>query len=198
MNCANCNSQTCYQGKGCSQGHNFSEYIDNTIQEYKKNENKKMLDVSSHIESTQYMKWTRLEEIIGFAKQMNYTKIGIAHCIGLIKETKLFKQVLDKHFTVHSVCCKFSGIDKKQMNLTQIDVNRFEAICNPIGQAMILNDLHTDMNIIVGLCVGHDMMFTKNSVAPVTTFIVKDRITGHNPAVTLYSEYLIKKLLKNN
>jgi uncharacterized metal-binding protein len=42
------------------------------------------------------------------------------------------------------------------------------------------------MNIIVGLCVGHDMLFSKHSSAPVTTLVVKDRVTGHNPVSVLY------------
>ena len=47
----------------------------------------------------------------------------------------------------------------------------------------------TSFNIIVGLCVGHDMLFTMNSKAPVTTLIVKDRFTGHNPVISLYTKY---------
>ena len=48
------------------------------------------------------------------------------------------------------------------------------------------------MNILVGLCVGHDMLFTKHSKAPVTTFIVKDRVLAHNPAGAIYSGYYKK------
>jgi len=61
--------------------------------------------------------------------------------------------------------------------------------CNPIGQAMLLNRAETDMNVIVGLCVGHDILFTKHSKAPVTTLVAKDRVTGHNPAAVLYTYY---------
>jgi uncharacterized metal-binding protein len=43
--------------------------------------------------------------------------------------------------------------------------------------------------VIIGLCVGHDMLFTSNSKAPVTTLIVKDRMLGHNPIIALYSGY---------
>jgi uncharacterized metal-binding protein len=197
MNCADCISQLCYQGNGCSQAYDFSDYVNTSIDEYTSSENNKIMNISSNVEATSYMKLTRLEEIIKFAQQMGYKRIGIAHCIGLIKEAKLLKGVLEKTFAVNSICCKFSGIDKKQMQLLQIDDHRYEAICNPIGQAMVLNDLQTDMNIIVGLCVGHDMLFTKYSSAPVTTFIVKDRLTGHNPAVSLYSQYLMKKITNN-
>jgi len=57
----------------------------------------------------------------------------------------------------------------------------FEAACNPILQAEMLNRAGAQVNIIVGLCIGHDMLFTKNSKAPVTILIVKDRLLGHNP-----------------
>jgi len=45
------------------------------------------------------------------------------------------------------------------------------------------------MNIIVGLCVGHDITFTQLSEAPVTTLIAKDRLTIHNPSAVLFSHY---------
>ena len=72
----------------------------------------------------------------------------------------------------------------------------FEAACNPIAQAQLLNQAGTDMNILVGLCVGHDMLFTKYSDAPVTTLVAKDRVTGHNPVAVLYGQnHYYKRLL---
>ncbi len=193
-NCAGCNAASCYIGESCQRGHDLEKYDRPAREAYNDAENKKILEVSTRIEGEHYMQWTRLEEIIGFAKQMQYKRIGIAYCIGLTNEAKKLKDILDQHFEVAAICCKFSGIDKKDFNnLPQINDQRYEAICSPIGQAMVLNDLETDLNIIVGLCVGHDILFTKYSHAPVTTFIVKDRITGHNPAATLYSNYYRKK-----
>ena len=43
----------------------------------------------------------------------------------------------------------------------------------------------TAFNILVGLDVGHDMLFTPYSKAPVTTLVAKDRLTGHNPVISL-------------
>jgi uncharacterized metal-binding protein len=48
-----------------------------------------------------------------------------------------------------------------------------------------LNRAGTDFNVIVGLCVGHDSLFIKNSDALVTTLVAKDRVLGHNPAAAL-------------
>jgi len=72
----------------------------------------------------------------------------------------------------------------------------FEPACNPVAQAKLLNEAKTDMNIIVGLCVGHDMLFAKYSTAPVTTIVVKDRVTGHNPVSVLYGQNFYYKRLQ--
>lgn len=195
VNCAGCTTYPCYKGEDCIRGQNFDKYREAIAKEYEKPENKKILEASSHIEVEHYMQWNRLEEIIGFAKQMGYKKIGIAHCVGLINEAKVLKDILEQSFTVCSICCKFSGTSKKEYGLTQIRENNFETMCNPVGQAIVLNELKTDLNLIVGLCIGHDILFTQNSKAPVTTFIVKDRITGHNPAAIIYSNYSKRKLI---
>jgi uncharacterized metal-binding protein len=72
-----------------------------------------------------------------------------------------------------------------------------ESICNPIFQARILNEQKTDLNVIVGLCVGHDSLFIKHSDALVTTLVTKDRVLAHNPAAALYtSGFYYKRLLK--
>jgi uncharacterized metal-binding protein len=193
VNCAGCKIHSCSEGEDCVRGQDLKAYGAPSRKEYEQAENKRILEVSARIEGEHYMEWTRLEEICSFAEQMGYTRIGLGHCVGLTTEAKYLKEILQKKFNVEAVCCKFSAIDKKDFHLTQIHCEKYEGICNPIGQAMVLNDLKTDLNIIVGLCIGHDILFTKYSDAPVTTFIVKDRVTGHNPAATLYSSYYQKK-----
>ncbi|MHB8883237.1 MAG: DUF1847 domain-containing protein [Thermodesulfovibrionales bacterium] len=145
-------------------------------------------------------RWTRVEDTIAFAKLMGYTKIGIATCIGLLDETDRLSRILTAQgFTPLSVCCKSGSIDKLRLGVSEEDKVRpltFEPACNPIAQARLLNSAGTDMNIIVGLCVGHDMLFTKHSDAPVTTLITKDRVTGHNPVSVLYGQnFYYRRLL---
>lgn len=66
--------------------------------------------------------------------------------------------------------------------------------CNPIMQAHVLERAGADLNVIVGLCLGHDVLFNKYSHAPTTTLVVKDRVTGHNPCVGIYaSDSLYRK-----
>ena len=51
----------------------------------------------------------------------------------------------------------------------------------------MLNEAKTDLNIVMGLCVGHDSLFYKYVEGLTTTMVVKDRVTGHNPAAVLYN-----------
>lgn len=60
-------------------------------------------------------------------------------------------------------------------------------MCNPITQAMMLNEAKTDFNILLGLCIGHDSLFLKYAEGMTTVFAVKDRVTGHNPLAPLYT-----------
>lgn len=75
---------------------------------------------------------------------------------------------------------------RKIPNEHKVKPGQFEPMCNPIAQAMLLNQQHTQFNIALGLCVGHDSMFYKYSDALVTTLIAKDRVLAHNPAAALY------------
>jgi len=74
--------------------------------------------------------------------------------------------------------------------LQQISSERQEVMCNPAGQARLLNDAKTQLNVLCGLCVGHDAIFSKVSEAPVTTLIAKDRVLAYNPAGAIYSRYI--------
>lgn len=48
------------------------------------------------------------------------------------------------------------------------------------------NEANTDLNILLGLCVGHDSLFIKYSKAPITVFAVKERVLVHNPLGAIY------------
>ncbi|NYB51947.1 MAG: DUF1847 domain-containing protein [Methanobacteriaceae archaeon] len=187
MQCASCHKRDCYDGKDCLK-------IKEDIKKMYDESEMDILKTAATVESRYYMKKTRIEEIILFSKMMKYKKIGLAFCVGLDKESNLINSIFKKHFKVYSACCKVCGIDKEDFNLEKIDKNRKESMCNPIGQASVLNEKNTDLNIIVGLCIGHDMLFTEHSQAPVTTLAVKDRILAHNPLGAVYSKYYMNKL----
>ena len=183
MQCALCSYKKCREGKDCSTIKADVEYIE---------ENLESMKISAQIESRYYMEKTRLEELILYAKGMGYKKLGIAFCIGLEREAKIIHEILTRDFEVFSVCCKVCGIDKDSYGLDKLHSGSFEAVCNPIGQSLILNEEKTDLNIILGLCIGHDILFTQHSQAPVTTLAVKDRVLAHNPLGAIYSNYYLE------
>lgn len=136
----------------------------------------------------------RLTEVIAFAKRIEAASVGMAFCMGLKREARAIAAVLRDHgIVVESVQCKCGAIDKCDLGLPKEvklgDCDAFEAACNPLLQAELLNQAGTTFNLVVGLCIGHDMLFTHYSKAPVSTLIVKDRQTGHNPLASVYSAY---------
>lgn len=125
---------------------------------------------------------TRIEEIMEFAKECGYQKLGLAFCSALSKEAKIVSKIFASNgFQVESIICKVGNLHK---DILGMDAEKL--LCNPIGQAELLNEAQTDLNVILGLCVGHDTMFIKYSEAPVTVLSVKDRVLGHNPLAAVY------------
>ena len=134
----------------------------------------------------------RIKEIIEFGRLTKTKRMGLAFCAGMKDEAARIVKILENSgFEIASVLCKCGGVDKTNLEVSQEykigDPSNFEAGCNPILQAQLLNESGTNFNIIVGLCLGHDMLFTLNSKAPVTTLIVKDRLLGHNPLAAIYT-----------
>jgi uncharacterized metal-binding protein len=127
----------------------------------------------------------RMLEIIEFARKMDYTKLGLVFCGGLAVEAGVVGQILEDHgFEVVSVVCKAGAAPKEEIGLTdeqKVRRGQHESMCNPVLQAMIVNEAKTDFNILLGLCVGHDSMYFRYAEAPTTVLAVKDRVTGHNP-----------------
>jgi uncharacterized metal-binding protein len=70
------------------------------------------------------------------------------------------------------------------------------AACDPITQAAVLADAGCELNVVVGLCLGADCVFTGASRVPVTTLFVKDRSLANNPIGALYSEYYLQEALR--
>lgn len=126
----------------------------------------------------------RIQEIIEYAKISKIKSIGIAHCTSLSKQANVLSQILNKEgFTVEQVNCKIGKIPFSDL------IPNYEGIsCNPAGQAKYLEDKKTELNIVLGLCLGHDMIFNSKSKAPVTTLIVKDRKLKHS-TINLLNNY---------
>ncbi|NLL37612.1 MAG: DUF1847 domain-containing protein [Fretibacterium sp.] len=147
---------------------------------------------SSEIEKDFYGSMPRVRETIELIKRMGYSKVGLAFCSGLVNEARIFSELCREHgINIIGVMCKSGGKDKTETGLGEnkkLKPGQFEAMCNPVGQALMLNEMGTEFNVVMGLCVGHDSLFYKFSEALCTTVLAKDRVTGHNPVVALYQK----------
>ena len=133
---------------------------------------RRIAGVAKTVETDGYRKWPRVRELIEFSKRLGIRKLGVAFCTGLREETAQLVKILESHgFSLSTVACTVNGG------------------CNPVGQAMSLNAQETELNVIMGLCMGHDVLFSKFSEAPVTTLVVKDRAMCHNPVAPLVNRY---------
>jgi len=165
---------------------------------------RRMARESALVESEGYLRWTRVEETMEFARRMGYGKLGIAFCVGLREEANVLLHVLEANgFEVASVACKNGSIPKEELDIAdsqKVRPGTYEAVCNPMGQAAVLNHDRTEFNIVFGLCVGHDTLFIKHSDAPVTCLVAKDRVTAHNPIGAIYGSrgYFKKALYENH
>lgn len=168
---------------------------DKTIQEQSASliqepENLQMARAAAQIEAEGYGQLCRMEEIILFCKKLGFQKLGLIFCTGLAKEAATVSRILRHHgFDVASAICKNGSQPKSSIGLTSEETlsgNDREVMCNPIGQALIMNQENVDFNILLGLCVGHDTLCLKYLEAPATVLAVKDRRTGHNPLAAIY------------
>jgi len=126
----------------------------------------------------------RIDEIIAYAKESKISKIGIANCTTFIKEANQLEGILtDAGFSVEKVHCKFGKVPFNEL------VPGYKGIsCNPAGQAKYLEEKGTELNIMMGLCLGHDMIFNARSKAPVTPLLIKDRKLNHHTLIVFKSD----------
>mgnify|MGYP000037400288 CR=1 FL=1 len=205
LSCVDCGTQNCkYKDR------TYPEFCQTTgldeadwqwaVERYNEADNHRVMVASAEVEYEGYCRLTRVEEIMTFARKMGYRRIGIANCIGLQNEARIFARILrDNGFDVFSVICKVGGKAKSSMGIPKACESIGAAMCNPVLQARLLNQAGTQLNVVIGLCVGHDSLFYKYSDAYVTTLVTKDRVTGHNPAAVLYTSnsYYRNKLKKD-
>ncbi|MGY5859214.1 MAG: DUF1847 domain-containing protein [Candidatus Thorarchaeota archaeon] len=209
VKCTNCGKLACYSGdleNGPTQDFCpmvvHKEVLTEARKIYKNSEIRKLSQESARVEATGYCQWSRVQETMEFAKRIGTNKLGIAFCVGLRREAATLTKIFEENgLVVTSVMCKCGSIPKEEIGLRddeKIRPGQYEAVCNPVGQAMIMNAEETGLNVICGLCVGHDSLFIKHSDALVTCLVAKDRVLAHNPVGALYTSesYYNKKLYK--
>ena len=144
---------------------------------------------------------TRIQEICEFGHKLGAKKLGLAFCLGLAQEARIAHEIFTAQgFQVASVLCKVGRVAKEESlgikDEEKILIGTEETACNPIIQAKVLNRIGTDLNVLLGLCVGHDSLFFKYADAYTTVLAVKDRVTGHNPLAALYTSHIYHMYLK--
>jgi len=195
--CKDCRPMSCYRKEKrlpdeCVAGSLDEQKIDECLDQYRgEGIDAKIARAAAEVEGLYYGKLTRAEEIVAFANRLGAKKIGLAMCVGLAEEARIFSKVLRANgLEPFAVLCKAGAVDKGEIGIEEelkLQPGTHESLCNPVLQARLMNEHGTGLNVIIGLCVGHDSLFTKHSDAPVTTLIVKDRVLGHNPAAALYT-----------
>ncbi|MDR0549795.1 MAG: DUF1847 domain-containing protein [Deltaproteobacteria bacterium] len=151
----------------------------------------KVARAAAEVEAEYYGRLTRLEETVIFALKLGAKKLGVASCVGFLDESEIYAKVVrSAGLEVKTVGCKVGSIDKCEIGLPdgfKLSPGQQESCCNPVLQAKVLNDWGADVNVSLGLCVGHDYLFVKHSKAPAVTLAVKDRVLAHNPMGAIYA-----------
>ena len=210
LTCAGCGRHSCKENPGttkhpafCPMGHpDFGEYFGLARKRYDDSGISSFALNAARTESAGYGKQTRVEEVMAFANRLGAEHLGVAFCVGLAREAELLRTILERNgFRVSTVCCKVGSLAKEEIGLTdaeKIHPGQYEALCNPVLQARLLANAGTQLNIVVGLCVGHDSLFFQHSVAPVTVLVAKDRVLGHNPVAALYTSRSYYRRLRHD
>ena len=195
FSCADCGVTAC-DNSGSSRYPDFcvsqalgEETKDAALETYRRDpEEAKAARVAAWVESDGYKKWPRVQETIVFAKRMGFRKIGIATCVALIRESRILARMLRANgFEVFGVGCKAGELDKSDLGIPPEHQSTGPTACNPVLQAALLEEAGTELNIVMGLCVGHDSLFYRHSKALTTTLVTKDRVLIHNPVMALYT-----------
>ena len=190
--CAQCHAKSCHLGDGnyppfCPGQTLPEELIRDAMKEYEDEKVRRVAIAAAETESENYCRMTRAAETVEFARKIGAKRIGLAHCVGLLAEAGIMARILRKNgFEVVSISCKCGEQKKADIGISEACHNTGVNICNPILQAKYLNAQKTDLNILIGLCVGHDSLFYKYSEALCTTLVTKDKVLAHNPVGALY------------
>lgn len=188
MNCAECQAQHCQVRKRDELPEDCPMLdlaaMEQDAAEYRSSENAAFYADSLKSMAQSFGKMPRIIEAVNFCKLRGYRRIGVAYCSGMLRFGRAVSEVFVKNgFEVCAAGCKLGGFSPEELVSCPVfperpkdDKKKERAICNPIGQARLLNQKNTEFNVVVGLCVGHDSLFFKYSKAPCTVVVLKDRL----------------------
>ncbi len=195
LTCDVCKQNECLQGypqgmPSYCEGQLFLDVLEQVKPQYLQPDNARIHVATAKVLKQGHDQWTRLEESIEFARELGLSKVGLAVCVGLIREGKEFARIFRRAgFEVVTVACMMGGVPDSETGIPEEYAYPTHTTCNPIAQAEIMNKEQTGINFVVGLCLGHDILFMKHSQALAAPLVVKDRVLVNNPSAVLYSTY---------
>ncbi|MGM0431129.1 MAG: DUF1847 domain-containing protein [Spirochaetota bacterium] len=177
MNCLACRAKTCRSGVSCTLETPVAESV---VDQYHQHDVQEIVQTAARlVDGGRAGELSRIEELIEFAEEMGYKRVGLAYCYGI---EELAGEVL-KLFRRAGV--PTTGVSCTVGALSQNTVNTASALpgvsCNPITQAAQMNAEGVDLAVTMGLCLGHDILFNREFEGDVTTLVVKDRVHAHQP-----------------
>lgn len=177
IDCAACANRVCLDGGGCD--HLPSRDLSAVVMRHRDT-----LEVMTDIAVESETVLCRIAELVYYALGRGCEHVGLAFCTEMFSEAETVARILRRHLRVSTVCCKAGGPS-----------NGTDAPCNPVAMACALNDAGTDLNIMLGLCIGCDIVFAELSGTPSTTLFVKDRLLANNPIGAVYSRQVLDRIL---
>ncbi len=189
--CLSCGSRECMEGKACP-------YLKLSEPFTYQPQALDLLESAWDVALEEERSLCRLAEVVYFALEIGCERIGVAFCEDLRHPAEILAGVLQRFFEVVSVSCRVVGSPNRwkegdeHTGLDRLDVP--EGGCDPGTVVGLLNAAKTDLNVLVGFCVGADCIFNRLSEAPVTTLFVKDKSLANNPIGAVYSHYYLKDI----
>jgi uncharacterized metal-binding protein len=181
MDCTQCVTKTCRTTASCG-AERFD--ADQLISQYAEPVSQQIVAAAaSLVDDGKAGTLSRIQEIIAFVKTMKYQKVGLAYCYGMEGEARAMRAVFrNAGIRLHTVSCTIGGLPQSVVNSSSCNLH---VSCNPLGQAHQLNAEGTDFVVLMGICLGHDVLLQRNLSADFTTVVVKDRVYAHQPLAAL-------------
>lgn len=178
MNCTSCEDKVCTKQQTSCDRESFMK--SEIIEQYQDASHSEIVKAAAElVDNGKAGTLSRIEEIIEYAKLMKYEKIGIAYCYGMEQYAKAIETLLtDEWFDVSAISCSVGGLKQSEVNNSSCI---HKVSCNPLGQAEQLNAEKVDLTLVVGICLGHDILLNRTLNMDFTTLVVKDRKFNHAP-----------------
>lgn len=177
MDCVQCRSKQCREAEPCTVG----AFVPGDVtQRYHEQDAQRIVQSAAElVDDGRAGTLSRLEELVDFIRTQKYQKVGLAYCYGMENDAARMKGYFrERGIVLRTVSCTVGGMAQQAANERSSDPH---VSCNPLGQAEQLNAEKTDLVILMGICLGHDILLQRSLQCDFTTFVVKDRVHQHRP-----------------